>query len=52
VRAEDTRGLAALVRRLGRDQVTGVVLHTGRHGWRLGERLFAVPVARIWTPAK
>ena len=51
VRAEDLRGIKALARRLGRDQVTGVVLHTGRHGWRVEEGIFAVPVARLWTPA-
>ena len=50
VRAEDTRGLAALARRLGPEQVTGVVLHTGRQGWRIDARTFAVPIARLWTP--
>ncbi len=50
VRTEDTRGLAALARRLGRDQVTGVVMHTGRHGWRIDAHTFAVPIARLWTP--
>lgn len=50
VRPQDTRGLAALARRLGRDQVTGIVLHTGKPGWRIDERTFAVPIARIWTP--
>lgn len=51
VRVEDTRGIRALARRLGRDQVSGVVLHTGRHGWRIDEHTFAVPIARTWTPA-
>ncbi|MBK8100667.1 MAG: ATP-binding protein [Planctomycetes bacterium] len=50
VRAEDLRGIAALARRLGDDQVTGIVLHTGKHGWRLGPRRFAVPIARLWLP--
>jgi predicted AAA+ superfamily ATPase len=50
VRAEDTRGIAALARRLGTDQVTGIVLHTGRHGWQVDAHTFAVPLARIWTP--
>jgi predicted AAA+ superfamily ATPase len=48
VRPEDTRGLRALARRLGSDQVTGVVLHTGRHGWRIDARLFALPIAHLW----
>lgn len=51
VRAEDTRGIAALGRRLGEGQVTGVVLHTGTHGWRIDAHTFAVPIARLWTPA-
>ena len=50
VRADDMRGLQALARRLGKDRVTGIVMHTGRHGWRLDDNLFAVPIARIWTP--
>ncbi|HEX5053007.1 MAG TPA: ATP-binding protein [Planctomycetota bacterium] len=50
VRAEDVRGIKALARRLGPDQVTGIVLHTGRHGWRIEANLFAVPIARIWSP--
>ncbi len=50
VRAEDTRGIAALGRRLGADQVTGIVLHTGSHGWRIDAHTFAIPIARIWTP--
>lgn len=51
VRAEDLRGIASLSRKLGEDQVTGVVLHTGRSGWRLGPNAFAVPIGRVWTPA-
>jgi hypothetical protein len=51
VRAEDLRGIQALARRLGRDQVTGVVLHTGRQGWRIEKGIFAVPIARLWMPA-
>jgi predicted AAA+ superfamily ATPase len=50
VRAEDLRGIKALARRLGQDQVTGIVLHTGRHGWRIDANTFAVPIARLWTP--
>lgn len=50
VRVEDLRGIRALSRRLGDDQVTGVVLHTGSHGWRIDARTFAVPIARLWTP--
>lgn len=49
VRAEDLRGIRALARRLGPDQVTGIVLHTGRHGWRIDANVLAVPIARLWT---
>lgn len=49
VRGEDLRGIQALARRLGRDQVTGIVLHTGRQGWRVEPNVFAVPIARIWA---
>lgn len=51
VRPEDLRGLRALQRRLGKERVTGVVLHTGQDGWRIAPGLFAVPIARLWTPA-
>jgi uncharacterized protein len=51
VRAEDLRGIRALQRRLGKDQVTGVVLHAGTDGWRIDEGVFAVPIGRLWTPS-
>lgn len=51
VRAEDLRGIKALARRLGPDQVTGIVLYTGRHGYRIDTGIFAVPIARLWAPA-
>lgn len=38
-------------RRLGKDQVTGVVLHAGTDGWRIDEGVFAVPIGRLWTPS-
>ena len=49
VRAEDLRGIQALARRLGADQVTGFVLHTGKSGWRLGKNTLAVPIAELWA---
>jgi predicted AAA+ superfamily ATPase len=51
VRAEDLRGIRALQRRLGADRVTGLVMHAGMEGWRIDEGVFAVPIARLWTPA-
>jgi hypothetical protein len=49
VRTEDLRGIRALQRRLGIDQVTGIVLHTGTEGWRVDDGVFAVPIARLWA---
>jgi hypothetical protein len=51
VRAEDLRGIRALQKKLGQDQVTGVVLHTGKSGWRIDAGTIALPIARIWQPA-
>ena len=50
VRSEDLRGVRALQRRLGGDRVTGIVLHAGTEGWRVDDGVFAVPIARLWTP--
>ena len=47
VREEDVRGLQALARRLGEDRCTGVLLHTGRHAFRLAGVL-ALPIASLW----
>ncbi|MFN7588082.1 MAG: ATP-binding protein [Planctomycetota bacterium] len=47
VREEDARGLQALARRVGEDRCTGVILHTGKHAFRLGGAL-ALPVASLW----
>lgn len=52
VRAEDLRGIQALSRRLGTDQVTGIVLHTARAGWRAADNVFALPIARLWQPRR
>jgi hypothetical protein len=51
VRAEDLKGIRALQKKLGQDQVTGVVLHTGKSGWRIDAGTIALPIARIWQPA-
>lgn len=50
VRAEDLRGIRALQRRLGPDRVTGLVMYAGTEGWRVDAGVFAVPIARMWTP--
>jgi predicted AAA+ superfamily ATPase len=47
--AEDLRGIRALQRRVGADQVTGIVLHTGTEGWRVDDGVFTVPIVRLWV---
>ena len=49
VDSHDSRHLEWLRRRAPDDFVCGVVLHTGERAWRLGDRLFALPVSRLWT---
>lgn len=45
----DARHLEWLRKRAPGDFVCGAVLHTGEHAWRLGDRLLALPVSRLWT---
>lgn len=47
--ARDCRGLVGLRERLGSSFLGGVVLHLGDRGYRLGDRLFAVPLDRLWA---
>jgi hypothetical protein len=47
---DDARHLAWLGERLGDDFKLGIVAHTGPRVLRLGERLVAVPIARLWSP--
>ena len=51
VRAGDFRGLAALRDRLGDQFRSGVVLHTGSRVLPFGDRLTALPLAALWSPA-
>ncbi|MDN5858650.1 MAG: DUF4143 domain-containing protein, partial [Pseudonocardia sp.] len=46
---EHARHLAWLRDQLGDAFVAGVVLHTGPHVYRLGERITAAPIASIWS---
>ncbi len=50
VRAEDCRGLAALRDRLGSSFIGGVVLYAGELAYQVADRLFAVPLDRLWIP--
>lgn len=45
---DDARHLSWLRDELGDRFVAGVVLHTGPGLFRLGERVFAIPIASIW----
>jgi predicted AAA+ superfamily ATPase len=47
--ASDARHLAWLRDQLGEKFVAGAVLHTGPATFRLGERIFAVPVCAFWA---
>ncbi|MDQ4038632.1 MAG: DUF4143 domain-containing protein, partial [Actinomycetota bacterium] len=49
VRPEDLRGLAALRDRLGSTFRAGVVLHPGPMSVPLGDRVYALPLDRLWT---
>jgi predicted AAA+ superfamily ATPase len=46
--AQDARHLAWLREQLGERLLAGVVLHTGPHVYRLGERILAAPIASLW----
>jgi len=48
VRGRDFRGLRKLARAAGERFVQGVVLYDGETTARFGERLYAVPIRRLW----
>ena len=47
--AADARWLTWLRDKTGDDFTAGIVLHTGPRPYRLGDRLYAVPIAHVWT---
>jgi len=49
VDAADFRGLKQLRDRLGGAFVGGVALHLGQHAYRYDDRLFALPLDRLWA---
>jgi uncharacterized protein len=51
VRARDFNGLRHLRDRLGERFGAGVVVHTGPDTLPFGDRLWAVPISALWTPA-
>jgi hypothetical protein len=50
ITATDAASLARLRDRLGPRFRGGLVLHTGPHAVELGDRLFAAPAERLWSP--
>ncbi len=49
VHRHDARHLHWLRDRASDDFVCGAVLHTGEHAYRLGDRILALPISRLWT---
>jgi uncharacterized protein len=49
VTARDTSGLRAIRDTLGDTFAAGVVLNTGTHAYRADERIYVLPVDRLWT---
>lgn len=52
VAGDDLRGLRTLRDKIGASFVGGVVLHLGTHSYTLEDRINAVPLDRVWTPAQ
>ena len=50
VEPRSARHLAWLRDEVGQDFVRGYVLHTGTMTYSLGDRLWAMPIARLWQP--
>jgi predicted AAA+ superfamily ATPase len=50
VTSTDTAGLRALRATLGTSFRAGLVLHLGTHAYALDDRIYAVPVDRLWAP--
>lgn len=49
-RGDDARHLAWMRDQLGERFIAGIVLHTGRFAYPLGERILAAPIALLWAP--
>lgn len=47
--ATDARWLAWLRDKTADDFTAGIVLHTGPRAYRLGDRLYAIPISHIWN---
>jgi uncharacterized protein len=49
VDAADASGLRALKDAVGTSFSAGVILHTGTHSYTLGDQIYALPVAKLWS---
>jgi hypothetical protein len=49
---EDLRGLERLRDLVGTGFIAGVTLYTGERSYLAGDRLYVVPIDRIWIPAR
>lgn len=49
--SSDTRGLRLLRDRLGARFKAGIVIYAGEHTLPMGDRIWAMPVAGLWTPS-
>lgn len=47
--AADARHLAWLRDNMGEDFLCGVVLHCGKHSFKLSDRIYAAPISTIWA---
>jgi predicted AAA+ superfamily ATPase len=50
VTSTDTAGLRALRSTLGKRLRAGIVLHTGPSAYTIDDRIYALPIDRLWTP--
>ncbi len=50
VTSTDTAGLRALRSTLGKRLRAGIVLHTGPSAYTVDDRIYALPIDRLWTP--
>lgn len=52
VKADDFKGIKQLQQLVGDRLVHGIVLYTGTEALPFGDKLYALPVASLWTPAE
>jgi hypothetical protein len=50
VPGDDLRALSKLREAVGEGFIAGVALYTGLHSYNAGDRLWVLPIDRLWTP--